>query len=328
MGCGQIGGGYRPASPQVKLTANHATAYAQLSDMTLVAACDPSSDARKHFRAQWPDVRLYDDADQMLQAEHPDVVSVCAPTSEHEKLNLLAIRHGVRAILCEKPFTDGLEAAQKVLAAADDAGVRLGVNYTRRWDPGHQKVFARFRRETRDDTLCFSGRYCKGILNNGSHMLDLLVGCLGMPDAVRAEPGFDDEKSDPTPWVFLYYGLRLRAVMQPFPVEPYSIFEYDITDASGRVRFLDSGFRITTEVPGPSPWYSNATWIRPSPPVEGEMESCLLEALRNLREAALTGRAMRCTGADALRVHQLHRAIRCSLQSIERIEISNNNEVH
>lgn len=102
--------------------AAHIPAYKNLSDtVELVAiASTPFVSAQETAkRAGIPGV--YESAEEMLEKEHPDIVSICTPNKFHKSLTLLALSCGAH-VICEKPlamsYADGVEMYQ----AAEKAG--------------------------------------------------------------------------------------------------------------------------------------------------------------------------------------------------------------
>lgn len=66
--------------------------------------------------------------------EEADAVVVAVPTSEHEPVAMDAIRAGVH-VFVEKPMAAGLEAANRMIEAADDRNVLIQVGHVERFNP-------------------------------------------------------------------------------------------------------------------------------------------------------------------------------------------------
>jgi predicted dehydrogenase len=65
--------------------------------------------------------------------DRADAVVIAVPTSAHEDVALEAIRRGVH-VLIEKPIAPTLEAADRILAAAEDAGVIVQIGHVERFN--------------------------------------------------------------------------------------------------------------------------------------------------------------------------------------------------
>ena len=70
----------------------------------------------------------------LLARDDVHAVIVASPAAHHEEHAVAAARAG-KDMLVEKPVASTLEAADRVIAAAREAGVRLQVGFHRRYDP-------------------------------------------------------------------------------------------------------------------------------------------------------------------------------------------------
>lgn len=72
--------------------------------------------------------------DKLLARDDVRAVVIASPSAAHEAHAVAAARSG-KDVLVEKPIAATLEAADRVIAAAREAGVRLQVGFQRRYDP-------------------------------------------------------------------------------------------------------------------------------------------------------------------------------------------------
>lgn len=108
----------------------HVKGIKAAEDAELVAVCD-SDEAKAAAIAEEEGVRYYTDMEQMLRKEKLDVVDLCTPSSLHAEQAVLAAGYGVN-ILTEKPMAVTLEDCDRMIEAADKAGVKLGCIFQRR----------------------------------------------------------------------------------------------------------------------------------------------------------------------------------------------------
>lgn len=84
--------------------AAHIPAYRNLADrVELAAVCDINPETARQTAARFDIPRYYTDAEEMLQKERPDLVSVCTPNALHKPMTLLALSYGAH-VACEKPI--------------------------------------------------------------------------------------------------------------------------------------------------------------------------------------------------------------------------------
>jgi len=101
-------------------------------DCVLVAIADPSPAAQAV--ASDHGVRLHADFETMFGQEQLDGVIIATPNDRHESAAVCAAEHGL-AMIVEKPIAADLDAALRLTAAAERAGVPLLVGHHRRHDP-------------------------------------------------------------------------------------------------------------------------------------------------------------------------------------------------
>ena len=112
---------------------NHLNAYTYNPKANLVAVCDLNTEITDRVAREWG-VATYNDVDEMLDREDIDVVSVATPDPYHKGPVLAAIRHG-KDVLVEKPLATTSEDAHEIIKEAEQVGVRVMVDYHKRWDP-------------------------------------------------------------------------------------------------------------------------------------------------------------------------------------------------
>jgi predicted dehydrogenase len=112
----------------------HLPACRQVSDLRVVAACEPDERRREQMSQRLGAAAIYPDARRLLERETPDLVIIGTPPDSHRDLALLALGSGAH-VLCEKPFARSVEEADEVIAAARSAGRTVRVNNQYRYMP-------------------------------------------------------------------------------------------------------------------------------------------------------------------------------------------------
>lgn len=104
----------------------HLLAVRDIPGLNLVALASRSRDVAEH-RARIFDVDAYtfDNLDEMIERKDVDIVFILSPNSLHAEHALKAIGAG-KHIVVEKPITVNLDEADKIVEAADTAGVGIG----------------------------------------------------------------------------------------------------------------------------------------------------------------------------------------------------------
>lgn len=185
IGCGTGGQGR---------AGRHSIAYAHALSMKrsgglvhLAAAATRTPRNAEAFASEFPGTTMYSDYREMLTAEAPDFVSVCAFPPEREEMVMAAIAAGAKIILAEKPFALNAASAHRMLDAAESAGARIFVNFQRRYgapfvaayDAIHSGMIGRLS----SVHVVHPGT---GFINFGPHLLDTAAGWLAPRNPVRA----------------------------------------------------------------------------------------------------------------------------------------------
>lgn len=104
-----------------------------------------------------------------------DLVVISTPTQTHYHYLKRILKDPPRLIICEKPVAERLGQLKKLLALYKKSKAKVLVNYHRRFQP-KMKDLSKQVLALHAKTGCRSivVTYQKGLLNNGSHALDLL----------------------------------------------------------------------------------------------------------------------------------------------------------
>ena len=109
------------------LITSYASALWDRPEVDLVAGSDRDEKRLKIFNERYGIEALYTDAAEMLLNESLDIVAVTTNIKGRADLTCLAAESGARGILTEKPMTNTLEEADRMVKACADAGVPLCV---------------------------------------------------------------------------------------------------------------------------------------------------------------------------------------------------------
>lgn len=184
----------------------HASAIATLPGAHLVAVTDIVPEKAKAF-AEERGVAWEADLDALLARRDIDVVSVCVPSGLHADIGARAARAG-KHLVVEKPIDVTVAAADRLLHAAESAGVLLTVISQHRFDAGPRRLRelvdqGRLGRLILGDAIIkwyrSQGYYESGdwrgtwaldgggaLMNQGVHYVDLLCWILGPVQEVTA----------------------------------------------------------------------------------------------------------------------------------------------
>jgi predicted dehydrogenase len=211
----------------------HAPSLARIDGVDLVGGFDPLAPSRSSWTTE-TGTPAFLDLDELLARTSPDVVVVATPPETHADLCVRCLEHGAD-VLVEKPFTETVADADRVLAAADAAGRRVAVNHQFTETPIFRTVIDAARRGDYgrlafgqvwqlmdlapwdEPTAWRAGMARRTLLEGGVHLVYLLVSLFGeLPVAVTAQhsAGYhDDPDADAVQLVTLEFsGRRLGQI--------------------------------------------------------------------------------------------------------------------
>ena len=245
---------------------SHASAIAAIPGLEIVAGCDIFEAARTTFRDRWsptwPNLKVYADYREMLEAERPEIVAVVTPDHLHAAVVQAAVAAGVRGIFCEKPLATRLDEADAIVAAVRAAGVTMNVNYTRRWYP----EFVEARRLLRAGALgklsqivVQMGGPRSMLFRNHTHAIDL-INYLADSEPLwvwaELEPGFEaygtaykgdggnDPATEPGANYYIVYANGVRAYLTGMKDTVGLDTSVTLTGPEGRILVDLEGIRV------------------------------------------------------------------------------------
>ncbi len=121
-----------------KVTDLHAAALINLEKSDFRAVCSRTQDKADKYADKY-NVKGYSDIEEMIDAEGIQVLIVCTPHPYHAVPTVKAAKSGVH-ILVEKPLASSLADCDEMIAAANNANVKLGTICQRRFYPPCQRI--------------------------------------------------------------------------------------------------------------------------------------------------------------------------------------------
>lgn len=299
IGCGNIAALYdQPQHSDHILT--HAHAYTLEPRIQLCAMADVDKQKADDATRIWCGTPYYD-SKEMLEHENIDIISICVPDEHHEKMLDICYDYRPKAVFCEKPLTLDMQSAERIVNKYSKAGILLAVNFSRRWDPTMQSLKKEFENGTYGDVLNVIGIYTKGILHNGSHLVDILRYLFGdIAEAIPLSAKFDWYENDPTVDAFIKFCGGAQAHIASADARSYSIFEIDILCEKARFHFNKSGLQMMEYGIRDNPIYTGYLELFEKQRVQTGLNKSISYAVSNIIDAIEGKNDIICSGNDAL----------------------------
>ncbi len=312
IGCGAVAGGYDAGRSPQDWPLSHAGAIARDDRFELVACVDPDDRARKAFATRWnvPCAEASPDAVNAGPGDF-DLIVIASPTAQHLAHLRLALDLKPKAVFCEKPLASDLKTVSSLLDEFDETGIKVAVNYTRRWAPDLVDL-ARSWREEWGPFLAAVGTYSKGILHNGSHLVDLVQMIFGPQEVATVGPAvFDHWYDDPSVTALLWHPSCVSTIhLVAGDSRAFTQFELILSFERGEVAIRDGGMRIETrrviervQTPG----HRQLSLPESAP---GRYPQAMMAAYDNIAGAIENGAPLASDGASASRALAICEEIR------------------
>lgn len=280
IGCGQIAGGYNLNCKKGE-SLTHACSYKQIEGVRITAICDPSAVVRDNFAKKWNVKKVYVSHEEMLMNEKLDIVSICSPAEYHlDAFKSISKNSSIKGIFCEKPLSFDLKEAKKIAELAK--GRIVALNYFRRWNPTLLSLKKNLEENLYGSVSYISVRYTKGLLTNGSHLVDLLYWYFGKPYHIDKYHTHNPQSNDPGVDFKLSFLNGLNAVFLHVPSVPYTYIEIDIHTDMGKISIKQRGQKITWSEIVEEPSYNTFNILKEQKIIETEWKDCPTRAIKEL----------------------------------------------
>lgn len=312
VGCGNIAGGFDEAGRASSQPLTHAGAFSIHPGFQLAGCIEPDADRRKNFAENWKIATAAQSFDVLAAAPGSfDVISICSPTEFHDAHLAAAVLLKPKLIFCEKPLTASLTQSERAVRICQSAGIELVVNYNRQWDPTVKKIKSDLDIGRWGTIRSVVSHYNKGILNNGSHMIDLLIQIFGPLNLISAPMGwYDYFEEDPTIAALLQSERGIPIYLNPTNAVDYSYFEVEIICSRAVIRMLSGGLKWQVREIAPSPIFEGYQTLGKTVDSNGALLEAMTFAVDEIYAHLAQGSAMSSSAGAALEVQKLCENIR------------------
>ena len=234
IGAGNIVCGY-----QNNLTNCHVAAMLKSKYFDVVGVIeDDSVKAKRFMKLTGAKIMNLED----LKPSEADIVAICVPTESHFKFIKKMCEIGIGNIFCEKPFCSNLKEASTAFNLMRDKGINLYIGYQRSFISDIEELKKHYDDNELGKFISAVFYYSKGLLNNGSHALDLILHLFGEIKLEHIGEKVIDY-SDDDPSVELILSNKDRHIkLIPLEETSASVFELDIFFQKERIKFFDNFF--------------------------------------------------------------------------------------
>jgi predicted dehydrogenase len=298
IGAGRIGAMLDdPCSPHI-LT--HAHGYEACEGFEIVGFVDRDLEKAEAASARWGGT-AFASVEELFESQAIEVVSVCLPDELHYSTLLALAEQPVRFVFLEKPAVRTAEEADAVRALYGELPIRVQVNYTRRFVPEIRSIREAIRSGKYGAFLAGTGYYGKGLLHNGSHMVDLLQFLVGEVDKV-ANIGeiVDFYDQDPSVSALLTMHSGGDFYLCHIDSRKFHIFELDLTFENKRIRICELGTIIEEYSVGDNRFFEDYRTLNKDAEFPTQHSKAMSYAIANIRNNLDRDEPLLCTLEESL----------------------------
>ncbi len=302
IGAGRIAGGFDAQRPELSPPLAHVKAYQQHGGFEVEAVIEPDAATRKSFQQRWKLPVDYTSFGELQRTKnHFDVISICSPTIAHASDLESALTLKPKLIFCEKPLTFSLAESRRLATACKETNVILAVAHLRRWAPDIVRLRERLHQGYWGKLRAVQAIYNKGVLNNGSHLIDLLHFLFGELKLTGVgQPVIDYLPEDPSVPAMLETTEGVCIQLAVAHAADYALFEVQLITEHGIISMENGGlqwrFRSVTD----SRNFNGYRVLTEGTTISGEVDLAFKHAISNIYEALTQGSPLASTGETAL----------------------------
>src|SRR5512133_245550 len=108
-------------------------AWSELEDAELVAVYNRTLPKAQKIAEYFNVPRVYDNPEELFSNEKLDFVDIITDVDTHAYFVEMAVKNGVKHIICQKPMAPDFERAKRMVNICRDAGAKLYIHENYRW---------------------------------------------------------------------------------------------------------------------------------------------------------------------------------------------------
>jgi len=108
-------------------------AWSELDGAELVAVYNRTRSKAEKIAQFFGVPRIYDDPEELFRKEKIDFADIITDVDTHAHFVEMAVKYGVKKIICQKPMAPDFTTAKKMVQICSDAGARLYIHENYRW---------------------------------------------------------------------------------------------------------------------------------------------------------------------------------------------------
>lgn len=226
--------------------ATYAEAFYKNPRIELLAIVDINKNNLKLAETLFPEIQTYTNAEECINIKKPDIIAIASSTSSHLRILEIAKKSECKLVICEKPLSDTISSAKKMLGLIKSKKTIVVINHQRRFFSLFKKAKQKVKAGHIGDIQQVTAYYSNGLFNNGTHVIDTLrflldsepVSVFGIQNKVNKKCPEGDMNVDG----FIHFKNGTNVAIQSFLNEEYDIHEIKIFGTKGALFIKKYGY--------------------------------------------------------------------------------------
>jgi predicted dehydrogenase len=303
VGAGKMGAFFD--APNSKEFLTHAHAFKVHKGFNLVGFVDADERQSRLAAKKWK-TKSFRSIKEAFASEKIDVICVTTSTDTHYKILKEVSAYPVKLILLEKPIAGTIPETEEIMRLFRKYKKIVVVNYFRRFLPELEKIKNNIDKNIYGNFVSGSGCYGKGILNNGSHMINLLTYFLGEISSHKVFDVCNDYSAiDSTISSILTFKNKKQFIMKGVSAKLFTLFEMDLIFEKQRIRITDSGQKIEFHKIKPNPIFKGYKNMQVDSGVKTSFDKYMYLVADNIYNNLNKGQKIKCDINDAYKTSRI-----------------------
>ena len=195
----------------------------------------------------FPNVKYFNNYKLLIHKNDIDILVISTPTSSHFNILEYFKDSSIQLFFAEKPLFNSFNDYKNLDSFFKD---KLLINYTRRFDKSIQELKKNIKNKILKNPQKIIINYCKGLKNNGSHMIDLLNflffnNTIKDINILSSSIGFSDDDLCYDLFIqMIYEGKIIPIYFISHDYTTYNLIEFNIYFENKFVKYLNSKNQI------------------------------------------------------------------------------------
>jgi predicted dehydrogenase len=313
IGLGKIASSLDYDDPVMRKSVKYSTHAKVLQDhpvFELSAGVDLSTNAREFAQKHWGIEQVISSIDQLENPERYEVAVIATPPDK--RLEFIKSLPSLKAVVVEKPLGITYRDSKEFIRYCEENDIGVQVNLTRRADKVMEELAKGGLKDRIGNVQSVFGVYGNGILNNGTHMIDLIRMIIGEVNTVQALYSLSTINEGPIKGdINCAFALSLadqqRVVMMPIKFSHYRENTLDIWGEKGRIEIVHEGLDFIYSPAAPCRSLSGASEIAADQRIiySTDYSMALYNLYDNLAGFLMNGEELVSSGNSALKTSQI-----------------------